>query len=101
MQPWGIDYDPINERMYVTNFNDNIVSVIDTNTNTVIDAITNYSWIGNGPTDITYDPVHERMYVTNFTGGTVSVIDTNTNTVIGTDHNQLVGLNQYMQPMTP
>ena len=33
--PNGIAYDPVNKRMYVTNFADGTVSVIDTNTNTV------------------------------------------------------------------
>jgi YVTN family beta-propeller protein len=81
-QPWGIAYDPFHKTMYVTNFSGASVSVIDTNTNTVITTI-NAPGVLNGPTDITYDPVHERMYVTNFNGNTVSVIDTETNTIIG------------------
>ena len=32
----GIRYDPVNKRMYVTNFLNGNVSVIDTTTNTVI-----------------------------------------------------------------
>ncbi len=79
--PWGVAYDPDHQRMYVTNFDDDTVSVIDTDSNTVVAGpIT----VGDGPTDITYDPVNNRMYVTNFSGGTVSVIFTNTNMVIKT-----------------
>jgi YVTN family beta-propeller protein len=90
--PWGIEFDGTHF-MYVTNFGSASVSVIDTNTNTVIDAngvaAGNAIQVGNGPTDITYDPDLKRMYVTNFTAGTVSVIDADPtsptyNTVIAT-----------------
>jgi YVTN family beta-propeller protein len=66
---------------YVTNADDNTVSVIDTLTNTVIDTIP----VGNGPLGIAITPDGTRAYVTNFFfGNTVSVIDTLTNTVIDT-----------------
>ena len=65
--------------MYVTNLNDDTVSVIDTATNTVLKTIT----VGNGPVGIEYDPINKRMYVTNSADDTVSVIDTTTNTVVG------------------
>jgi YVTN family beta-propeller protein len=86
--PQGIAYDSENERMYVANYDDGTVSVIDTTTNTVIytdpstpeiDPIT----VGGGPRGIAYDSGNERMYVTNNGDNTVSVIDTTTNTVIG------------------
>jgi YVTN family beta-propeller protein len=57
--------------MYVTNFEDDNVSVIDTNTNTVIDTIT----VGDGPFGIAFDPVNERMYTANLDGDNVSVIN--------------------------
>lgn len=41
--------------MYVTDQTGNTVSVIDTNTNTVINTIT----VGVNPTDIAYDPLNE------------------------------------------
>ena len=69
--PFGIAYDSINERMYVTNNDDSTVSVIDTNTNTVIGTIP----VGNQPSELAFDPLHETMYVTNFDDGTVSVIN--------------------------
>jgi len=55
------------------------VSVIDTNTNTVISTITGCAT----PIGIAFDPVHDRMYVTNNNSNTVSIINTNTNTIIG------------------
>jgi YVTN family beta-propeller protein len=88
-QPIGIAYDSKHERMYVSNggFPSFSVSVIDTNTNTVLDTkpttleIDSIA-VGDGPVDIAYYPINKRMYVTNFRDDTVSVIDTNTNTVI-------------------
>ena len=52
--PTEIAYDPIHERMYVVNTQDNSVSVIDTTTNTVIDTI---PAVGSAPQGIAYDPV--------------------------------------------
>ena len=77
---WGIAHDPVNQRMYVAIQDDNSVTVIDTNTNAVIDRIQ----VGNNPAFLAYDPINLDMYVTNFNSGTVSVIDTTTNTVIAT-----------------
>jgi YVTN family beta-propeller protein len=77
--PFSIAYDSIKERIYVTNSDDNTVSVINKTTNTVIDTIS----IGVVPYGIEYDNVNQRMYVSNFGDGTVSVIDTTTNTVVG------------------
>ena len=70
--PQHIAYDPVNERIYVTNLNNHTVSVIDTNTNTVIGK---QIQVGDGPSGIAYDPVNERMYVTNRFDDTVSVIN--------------------------
>jgi YVTN family beta-propeller protein len=75
--PFGIAYDSVNERIYVTNFGDDTVSVIDITTNTVIDTIP----IGVVPFDIAYSPDNQRIYVTNVGDDTVSVINTTTNTV--------------------
>ena len=49
--PVDIAYDSIDERMYVTNNDDGPVSVIDTNTNTVISTIP----VGANPQGIAYD----------------------------------------------
>jgi YVTN family beta-propeller protein len=74
--PVFIAYDPINQQMYVTNegpggMGGTTVSVIDTNSNTVINTIT----VGNTPTGIAYDEEHHRMYVANAQSDTVSVIN--------------------------
>jgi YVTN family beta-propeller protein len=74
--PSDMAYDPVNQRIYVTNFGSNTVSVIDTKTNTLVD---NPIKVGINPKSIAYDPVNQKMYVTNFGSNTVSAIDTNTN----------------------
>ena len=58
--------------MYVTNQLDDTVSVINTDTNSVVDTpIT----VGNSPTGIAYDlRLMKGMYVTNISDDTVSVI---------------------------
>ncbi len=65
---------------YITNFNDNTVSVIDTSTNTVVGMpIT----VGGSPVGVAVNPAGTRVYVANSVAGTVSVIDTSTNAVVG------------------
>ena len=62
MRPRGVAYSPDNQRMYVTNFGDDTVSVINTTTNTVDSTIIT---VGIEPFDIAYSPDNQRMYVTN------------------------------------
>ena len=67
-------------RAYVSNYSDNTVSVIDTNTNTVIKTIS----VGSSPRALAASPDGSRVYVANQNANTVSVIDTNTNVVVDT-----------------
>ena len=66
--------------VYVANAGSDTVSVIDTATNTVIDAVA----VGDGPLGAVFDPVYRRVYVPNYSSNTVSVIDTASNTVTAT-----------------
>src|SRR5919112_1991383 len=80
--PVGIAVDPNTNRIYVSNSNNNTVSVIDGATNRVIgDPIP----VGEGPFGIAVDPNTNRIYVSNYfsDNNTVSVIDGATNRVIG------------------
>ena len=45
-------------RMYVTNLNSHSVSVIDTNSDTVVDTI----MVCNGPYGIAFDSTHNRIW---------------------------------------
>lgn len=65
---------------YVTNFNNNTVSAIDTSTNTVRATIP----VGPGPNGVVVSPDSTRVYVANFSDASISVIGTGNNTVVQT-----------------
>jgi YVTN family beta-propeller protein len=69
---------PAVEYAYITNFSDNLVAVIDTATNRVVNTIR----VGSGPSGVAATAT--RVYVTNSNAGTVSVIDRATSTVVAT-----------------
>jgi len=66
--------------IYVTNVGDNTVSVINGNTNTMVQTIP----VGNGPVGVGVNPVTNMVYVSNLSNDTVSVINGNTNTFLTT-----------------
>ena len=74
--PSGVASDGTN--IFVTNYGDGNVSVIDPTTNTVTTTIT----VGIGPIGMAYDGTN--IYVTNLESSNVSVIDPTTNTVTAT-----------------
>ena len=63
---------------YITNINDNTVSVIDTATNNITATVT----VGSYPFGVA--ATGSNVYVTNYYSGTVSVINTTTNSVTAT-----------------
>jgi YVTN family beta-propeller protein len=65
---------------YVANYGGNTISVIDTNTNLVLETIA----VGAAPYAIAVTPDGTRAYVTNSGSNTVSVIDTAANSVLTT-----------------
>ena len=79
-EPFGVAVTPDGSTVYVTNANDDTVSVIDTATNTVTKTIP-----GLGvPIGVAVTPDGSAVYVANSSGSnTVSVIDTATKTVTG------------------
>ena len=77
--PDGVAADPTTHTAYVTNVDDDTVSVIDEATGTVTATIT----VGTGPDGVAVDPTSHTAYVANLTG-TVSVIDEATGTVTAT-----------------
>jgi len=78
--PAAVTSDSAKGEVFVANFFDNTVSVIDDTTNTVTATIP----VGSGPIGITYDSGKAEIFVTNFFDNTVSVIDDTTNTVTAT-----------------
>jgi YVTN family beta-propeller protein len=65
---------------YVANSGSDIVSAIDTASNTVVATVT----VGNGPYGVAVTPDGKRGYVVNFFSNTVSVFATATNKVVAT-----------------
>ena len=80
-RPSGLIINPDNDYLYVNNYDDGTVSVIDTNNNnTLVSTIP-----VEDPSDITLNPDTNYLYVSNFDDGNVSVIDTdNNNTLVST-----------------
>ena len=85
--PAGIAITLDNRFAYVANNNNdgiaggNTISVLDLQTNTVVQTITDASF--NEPYTITINPDGTKAYVTNSNGTTVTIIDIATNTVLG------------------
>lgn len=71
---------PVKTYAYITTSGDNTVSVIDTETNTVIVTVP----VGQEPWGVAAASDGKKVYVTNRGSNTVSVIDTATNTVTAT-----------------
>jgi len=67
-------------KAYVVNRKSNDVSVIDTNTNTVVKTIP----VGRDPLDVGVNPSRSVAYVANNGSGSFSIIDTASDTVINT-----------------
>jgi YVTN family beta-propeller protein len=61
----------ITNKIYVVNFFDNTVSVIDGGKDKIIKTIA----VGAGPTDSVIDEALGKIYVVNLTDGTISIID--------------------------
>ena len=71
--------------MYVGNYDDNTVSVINTTNNSVVSTIN----VGNHPTAIAYDPDNKGVYVgtfiSDYVGNYLVVINTTSNTINSTN----------------
>ena len=76
----------MDQNVYVTNYNNNTVSVINTATNTVSANVN----VGLWPYGVAVTPDGTKAYVTNFDSNTISVINITTNTVTATVN---VGIN--------
>jgi YVTN family beta-propeller protein len=65
---------------YITNFNSNTVSVIDTSDDTLVATVN----VGSSPLGVAVKADGTRVYVANNGDNTVSVIDVSNNTVVAT-----------------
>lgn len=71
--PDGAAYDPLHERVYITNSTSDSLAVYDTATLAQIPGSPFPT--GNFPVAVSYDHVRDRVYVTNLSNSTVSVYD--------------------------
>jgi YVTN family beta-propeller protein len=78
--PQQIALNPVTNRIYVSNLNDNTVSVIDGATNTVVDTIA----VGMVPEQIAVNTTTDTIYVANENSNTISVIDASTDIIVAT-----------------
>ena len=84
----------ITNKIYVANFTDGTVSVIDGQTDLVIKTIT----VGTDPMGVAVNSNNNRIYVANKSSNNVSVIDGSTDTVITT---VTVGTNPSLLDIMP
>lgn len=80
--PNKVEINSITDRIYVSN-GENTVSVIDGNSNQVIDTIDINGSLSSDLGDIAVNPETNRIYLTN-DGGIIDVVDGETNQVIDT-----------------
>src|SRR5439155_1062236 len=78
--PKAVAVNATTNRLYVANYADSTVSVIDGSTNTVLGSPIP---VGSAPGAIAVNATTNRLYVANSADSTVSVIDGSTNTVLG------------------
>lgn len=79
--PVGIAVNPNTNRIYVSNINNNTISIIDGSTNSVVDTIS-----VNSPSDVSTNSVTNMIYVVEgqVNHPAISVIDGSTNTIVQT-----------------
>ena len=78
--PQGIAYDSAKGEIFVSNAQDNTISVISDSTNTVVATIP----VGGYPYGVAYDSVKGEIFVVNLYDNNVMVISDSTNTVVAT-----------------
>ena len=78
--PYAVGVIPNGAQVYVANYNDATISVINTSTNKVTTTIS----VGTNPAGVSFSADGTKAYVSNFGSGTVSVINTTTNSVVAT-----------------
>jgi YVTN family beta-propeller protein len=68
----GVAFNPHDGNMYVANYGEGTLSVVDSRTNSVLAMIP----VGQGPQWLAVNPWNGNLYVTNSISGTVSVVST-------------------------
>src|SRR6188472_2097320 len=69
--PQAIVFNPANNNIYVANNNSNSISIIDSNTNTVLKEVD----VGRDPVALEFNPANNNIYVVNKISNSISIID--------------------------
>jgi YVTN family beta-propeller protein len=77
--PCALAINPVTRRLYVVNYGDNTLSILDLQTRTTIATLP----VGLHPQGLAVDSKSNRIYVANVQGNSVTVIDGARNAVIG------------------
>jgi len=83
IKPRTLRYSSELNRVYVTNYSSDSISVIDGKTDQVIETVS----VGKRPSSMVIDSKAYRLYVANYIGDSISAVDLNSNKVIGTINN--------------
>jgi len=75
----GSVFDPLNGEVYITNYGNSNVSVVNAATNTIAGSIP----VGTNPLGISLDPANGNLYVMDRGANNVTVINGSTDTVVG------------------
>jgi YVTN family beta-propeller protein len=78
--PYRIVYNAYNHNMYVSNFNSNSISVINSSSNKVIATINSSNYI-HSPAGLDYNPINHNIYVANYGSNLISEIDSSNNLI--------------------
>ena len=87
--PEGIAIAPDGQYAYVSNWDNNTISVVNLATNTISNTITGFL---NAPWGIAFTPDGQYAYVTEYAGGEIRIVDTSTNTLLPLSSFSSVGL---------
>lgn len=76
-EPWALAYNPIDNRIYVSNSGSNSISVINAQNYSLVTTIS----VGNHPRSLVWAGWVNKIYCANYDGESVNMIDCATNTV--------------------
>jgi YVTN family beta-propeller protein len=98
-RPSGVASTPDGKKVFVTNTDDNTVSVIDTTTNKVTATVN----VGINPYGVAVTPDGKKVFVTNANSKNVTIIDTATNKVTATVNlgSDPISFGQFIGPASP
>ncbi len=78
--PSGLAYDPTDQKVFVANYGEGTVTILDASDGAVEGTVT----VGENPLGVLYDPDNDTVFVSNFGSDNVSVINAADSTIVKT-----------------